>query len=302
MFRIALCLSCLLCATASADVSIHGTLSPGLKGGIDRQAIYLKADQMRIDLLPAPTHDGANEDSPASSILIRFSGQPAGMLFINHETNRIQMLSSLRAINVPQSANGVSDPSANPVRVEKRAETRQILGYAAQRYDFAFSGNVDPLVLLGQQLPAGIAGLINIKLQVSGSSWVVPGMAGASELAGFFAQLAQRQLTLGMLGPTSPEAAQDLSLLSPALSSALTEVLAQITREGFPLLTQTQSNMKVDMEGAMADLIQGTLESMGMGGQHSTESAFTAVDNESLAPELFYNGGLPKGYSLNTPQ
>jgi len=302
MFRIALFLSCLTCATAGADVSIYGTLTPGLKGGTDWQAMYLKEDQMRIDQLNAAAQEGASEDSASSSILIRFAGHPSGILYINHETKRIQMLSSLRGVNAEPSPNAGSDLSANPARVEKRDETREILGYTAQRYDFAFSGNVDPLVLLGQQVPESLAGLISIKLLLSGSSWVVPGMAGADELARFFEHLAERQLTIGMLGPTPPEAARDLSLLSPGLSSALTEVLAQISGEGLPLLTQTRSELKVDMEGIMADMVQSTLEALGMGGQHETESAVTAVDNGNVAAELFYDGGLPKGYSLNTPQ
>jgi len=91
-------------------------------------------------------------------------------------------------------------------------------------------------------------------------------------------------------------------LLSPGLSSALTEVLAQITTAGFPLLTQTHSDIRVDMEGAMADMIQGMLDAMGIGGSHSTESVVTGVHGGNVPPELFYDGLLPPGYSLNTPR
>ncbi len=302
MFRIALCLSWFSCATAWADITIDGTHSPGLGGGIDRQVVYLRQDQMRIDQLTTKVQDGNNRDSMNSSVLIRFSGRPPGLLFIDHDSMRVQMLSSLRAIDAAQTPDAGSAASASSVRVIERDETREILGHTAHRYDFAFAGNVDPLVLLGQQLTPGMAGLISIKLQLSGTSWVAPDMQGAKELADFFAQLTHRQLTIGMLGPTPTETAQELSLLSPALSSALTEVLARITTAGFPLLTQTHSDMQVDMEGAMADIIQGMLEAMGIGGQHSTESTVTGVHTGNVPPELFYDGLLPKGYSLNTPQ
>ena len=302
MLRIALCLSWFACATAWADITIDGTHSPGLSGGIDRQVIYLKEDQMRIDQLTVKAQDGKNTDRVDSSMLIRFSGRPSGWLFIDHDSMRVQMLSSLREIDTAQTPEAGSAPSASSVRVVEQDETREILGHTAHRYDFAFAGNVDPLALLGQQLSPGMAGMISIKLQVTGTSWVAPDMQGARELAAFFAQLSHRQLTLGMLGPTPPEAAQELSLLSPGLSSALTEVLARITTAGFPLLTQTHSDMRVDMEGAMADMIQGMLDAMGIGGPHSTESVVTGVHGGDLPPDLFYDGLLPKGYSLNTPQ
>lgn len=302
MFRIALCLSWFSCATAWADITIEGTHSPGLGGASDRQVIYLRRDQMRIDQLTTKARDGNNRDRVASSMLIRFSGHPSGLLYIDHDSMRVQMLSSLREIDTAQTPDAGSDPSASSVRVVERDETREILGHAAHRYDFAFAGNVDPLVLLGQQLAPDMAGLISIKLQVSGTSWVAPDMQGAKELAAFFAQLSRRQLTLGMLGPTPPETAQELSLLSPGLSSAVTEVLARITTAGFPLLTQTHSDVRVDMEGAMANMIQGMLEGMGIGGQHSTESVVTGVHGGNVPQELFYDGSLPQGYSLNTPQ
>jgi hypothetical protein len=302
MLRIALCLSSLLYATAWADITVTGTHSPGFGGGIDRQVIYLRENQMRIDQLPTLTQDGRNKESVVSSLLIRFSGRPSGLLFIDHDSMRVQMVSSLREINAAQTADAGSDPSVSSVRVVKRDQTREILGHTAHRYDFAFAGNVDPLVLLGQQLSPGMAGLISIKLQLTGTSWVAPDMEGARELAAFFAQLSRRQLTIGMPGPTPPETAQQLSLLSPGLSSALTEVLAQITTAGFPLLTQTHSDIRVDMEGAMADMIQGMLDAMGIGGSHSTESVVTGVRGGNVPPELFYDGLLPPGYSLNTPR
>jgi hypothetical protein len=56
------------------------------------------------------------------------------------------------------------------------------------------------------------------------------------------------------------------------------------------------------MEGAMADMIQGMLDAMGIGGSHSTESVVTGVHGGNVPPELFYDGLLPPGYSLNTPR
>jgi hypothetical protein len=290
LFRTILCLSCFLCATARADVTIEGTHTPGLDGGVGRQIIYLQDDQMRIDQLAA---QGA--ENVTSSVLIRFSGTPAGLLFINHESKRIELLSSLPATSSPGSG-------AGSVRVVKRDETRKILGHTASRYDFSFSGNVDPLALLGEQLPQGMAGTVTIKLNVSGTSWVVPGMDGAGELADFFAVLAGRQLSIAYASQSSPVSGQRMSLVSAELSGALTAVMKQITRSGMPLVTHTTSVLSPDMEGMMADVVQGLLDAAGLGDQQRTESTVTAVHSANLSPEQFYNKRLPAGYTLNTPR
>jgi hypothetical protein len=290
VLRIILCLTWFLYTTAWADVTIEGTHSPGLSGGVDRQVIYLRDDQMRIDQLAA-----ADQESVASSVLIRFSGTPAGLLFINHESKRVELLSSLPAASSPGSG-------AGSVRVVKRDETRKILGHTGVRYDFSFSGNVDPLALLGQQLPAGMAGVVTIKLSVSGTSWVVPGMDGAAELADFFALLAGRQLSIAYAGQNQPGTGQQMSLVSPGLSGALAAVMKQITRSGMPLLTQTKSVLNPDMEGMMADMVQGLLDAAGLGDQQRTESMVTAVRSGNLSAELFYNNRLPAGYTLSTPR
>ncbi len=290
MLRIFLCLSCFLCATAWADVTIEGTHSPGFSGGVDRQVIYLRDNQMRIDQLAA-----ADQESVASSVLIRFSGTPAGLLFINHESKRIELLSSLPAASK-------AGTGADSVRVVKRDETREILGHTALRYDFSFSGTVDPLAVLGQQLPAGMAGVVIIKLNVSGTSWVVPGMDGAAELVDFFALLAGRQLSIAHGGQNPPGTGQQLSLISPELSGALTAAMKQITRSGMTLVTVTSSVLSPDMEGMMADVVQGLLDAAGLGGQQRTESVVTAVRSGNLSAELFYNNRLPAGYTLSTPR
>lgn len=292
MLRSAIFLSWILGASAWADVSIEGTHSDGMGGGLNRHVVYLRDEQMRIDRLASLQQDPADTDSAASSLLIRFSGDPAGVMYLDHGSKAAEVLASL-------PGTGAASPSADPApTVVNRGETREILGHQTQRYDFSFSGNVDPLALLGQQLPPGMASLVSIRLWVSGTSWVAPGMDGADELADFFAQLTGRQLAIGMPGGISPAPGQALSVVSPGLSRALTGAMAQISRQGLPLLTQTRSVMKADMEGALADMIQGLLDATGMGGTQSTESRVTSVHTTKLPPELFYNNRLPAGYTL----
>jgi hypothetical protein len=292
VLQMTLCLGGCLWAPAWADLTIEGTHSPGFSGGVDRQVIYLRDEQMRIDQL---AQEGSNTDRVASSLLIRSSGRPAGLLHIDHGSRTVQVLSALPPTN---AANSALDPAANPVRVERRDETWEILGHTTQRYDFSFSGNVDPLALLGEQLPPGMAGMVSIKLNVSGTSWVAPGMEGAAELAGFFATLTGKQLAVGMLGQDPFALGQAGSVVSPGLSRAITEVMAQITREGLPLLTETRSNLVVDMHGTVADMIRALLAGMGLDAPQSTESIVTRVNTATVKPELFYSGGLPPGYSL----
>jgi hypothetical protein len=291
LLRMGLCLGgFLLCATASADITVEGTHSPGLSGGVDRQAIYLLDDQMRIDQLAA---DDSGLESIASSLLIRFSGQPAGVLYIDHESKTAEVLSTL-------STGKSADAAASPVSIVRRDETWELLGQTAQRYDFSFSGNVDPLLLLGDQLPPGMAGVISIKLNISGTSWVVPGMEGGTELAEFFATLASKQLVVRMPGQYAAAGSQG-SVLSSGLSQALTDVMARITQEGFPLLTETRSQLSVDMEGYMAEMVRVLLQGMGMDAPQNTESIVTRVNTAAVTPELFYSGGLPSGYTLTKP-
>ncbi|MCU0988723.1 MAG: hypothetical protein MUE63_03815 [Xanthomonadales bacterium] len=293
VLRMMLCLGGCLCAPAWADVTIEGTHSPGFSGGVDRQVIYLRDDQMRIDQL---AQGGSGADSVASTLLIRFSGRPAGLLHIDHGAGTVQVLSALPPTNAADSA---LDPAANPVRVERRDETWEILGHTARRHDFSFSGNVDPLVLLGGQLPPGMAGMASIRLDVSGTSWVAPGMDGAAELAGFFAALTGKQLAVALLGQDPFAMGQAGSVVSPGLSRAITEVMAQITREGLPLVTETRSMLRVDMVGTVADMIRALLAGMGLDAPQSTESIVTRVSTATVPAELFYSGGLPAAYTLH---
>jgi hypothetical protein len=288
LLRMTLCLSGCLGAPAWADLTIEGTHSPGFSGGVDRQVVYLRDDQMRIDQL---TQGAGNTDSVARSLLIRFSGQPAGLLHIDHGSRSVQVLSAL-------PPNAARDTAANPVRVERRDETWEILGHTAQRHDFSFSGDVDPLVLLGGQLPPGMAGMARIRLDVTGTSWVAPDMDGAAELAEFFATLTGKQLAVALLGQDAFAMGQAGSVVSPGLSRAITEVMAQITREGLPLLTETRSKLVVDMQGGVADMIRALLAGMGLDAPQSTESIVTRVNTATVTPELFYSGGLPVGYTL----
>lgn len=288
VLRMTLCLGACLGAPAWADITIEGTHSPGFSGGVERQVVYLRDDQMRIDQLAR--NEGSTE-SVASTLLIRFSGQPAGLLHIDHGSRTVQVISAL-------PPNSARDPAAGPVRVLRRDETWEILGHTAQRYDFSFSGNVDPLVLLGGQLPPAMAGMVSIKLNVSGTSWVAPEMDGAAELAGFFATLTGKQLAVAMLGQDAFSMGQAGSVVSPGLSRAATEVMAQITREGFPLLTETRSTLQVDMQGAVADMVRALLAGMGLDAPQSTESIVTRVNTATVTPDLFYAGGLPAGYTL----
>lgn len=286
------CLGACLGASAWADVTIEGTHSPGFSGGVDRQVVYLRDEQMRIDQL---AQNGGSTENVASTLLIRFSGQPAGLLHIDHGAKTVQVLSALPPAD---AANSARDLAAITLRVERRDETWEILGHTAQRFDFSLSGNVDPLVLLGGQLPPGMAGMARIKLNVSGTSWVAPEMDGAAELAGFFATLTGKQVAVALLGQDAFAMGQAGSVVSPALSRALTEVMAQITREGFPLLTETRSNLKVDMQGTVADMVRALLAGMGLDAPQSTESIVTRVNTANVIPELFYSGALPPGYTL----
>ena len=75
--------------------------------------------------------------------------------------------------------------------------------------------------------------------------------------------------------------------------------MAQITREGFPLLTETRSNLEVDMQGTVADMIQALLDGMGLSAPQGTESIVNRVNTAPVSAGLFFSGGLPPGYTLD---
>lgn len=287
------CLFAFVCAPTWADLTIEGTHAPGFSGGVDRQVVYLRDDQMRIDQLG---HNDESTQNVVSTLLFRFSGKPAGLLHIDHESKTVQVLSALPPAG---AANSTRDLAASRLRVEHRDETWEILGHTAQRYDFSLSGDVDPLVLLGGQLPPALASMVRIRLNISGTSWVAPEMEGAAELADFFAALTGKQLAVALLGQDPFARGQARSVVSPALSHALTEVMAQITRKGFPLMTETRSNLEVETQGTVADTIRALLAGMGLDAPQSTESIVTRVITAAVTPELFYSGGLPAGYTLH---
>jgi len=293
-----LLLICLLSATAWADLTVDGTSTPGLDGGIERFTMYLKDEQLRVDRPVTKNIDGREVDTVENSILVRFTGEPAGVLVLDHGDRTVKVVATLAVKADGQSA-GAKAASASSASIIKTDETRVILGHTARRYDFSFNGSIDPLVMAGQQLPPELAGMLRIDLSVAGSSWVVPGMQGEQEFAGFMEKMAENEMIIGQSAAGQQDAVGKAGLISAELSSGLKDVMTQLSKHGLPVQTTTDSNMSVALEGQMAVLMQGMLDGLGISGNYPSETIATRVDAAEVDAAMFYHGGVPDGYTVS---
>lgn len=276
--------------TAQADLTLQGTNTPGVSGATDYYTIYLKDEQMRIDQFsPGP---GGNAGTLTNTVLVRFTGNPAGVVLLDHGASTATLLSNLTALP--------ADSPTREVQVFPRNGQREFLGKTAQGYDYSLSGKLDPAALAGLQLPAQMVDAIQVRLLITGSAWVLPGHAGSDELSAFCARLASHQLSttmvtnvLGVPGGVTPA-------VSAGLVSGLVNVIAQMATKGLPAYATTTSDAKVDSLGYFADLAQSVLDESGIGESH-TESRVTRADTNLIDSDLFYRGGLPENYPLTTP-
>jgi hypothetical protein len=276
--------------TAHADLTLQGTNTPGVSGATDYYTIYLKDEQMRIDQF-SPGPDG-EAGQMTNTILVRFTGNPAGIVLLDHGARSATLVSKLTAL-----------PANSPTRevqVFPRNGQREFLGKAARGYDYSLNGKLDPAALAGLQLPAQIADAINVRLLITGNVWVVQGHEGSEELSAFCARLAQNQLSTNMATKALGVAGGDTPAVSAGLISGLVNVIAYMVDKGLPAHAITTSDAKVDSMGYFTDVAQGVLDETGIGESY-TETRVTRADTHLIDSELFYQGGLPDNYPLTTP-
>lgn len=272
-------------ATAWADLTVEGSHSPGVYGGTDRFKLYLKHGQMRIDQVTTAMINGQAGDSVDASILIRFEGTPAGVLLLDHQSRTVEVAAHLPAGAAP-------DPSGTSAVITRREESQVLAGFHSWRYDYTFNGPIDPSTLPGLQLSPQMRAMMQLEFAVTGTSWLVPDMPGQQELAAFFTRMAANGVTLGELaGPMG-------SLLSPSLSAGLTGLLADLSREGFPMNVTSQAQVMSTAGGQMAIMVDSTLQGLGIPTRFVTETAVDSLNTTEVSSSLFYQSGLPAGYQL----
>jgi len=273
--------------TAQADLTLQGTNTPGVSGAMDYYTVYLKDEQLRIDQFsPGPGGDPGNM---THTVLVRFTGNPAGIVLLDHGAKSATLLSKLTELP--------ADSPTREVQVFKRNGQREFLGNAAHSYDYSLSGKLDPAALAGLQLPAQIVDVIRVRLLITGNVWVVPGYEGSDELSAFCARLAQHQLSTALVSNVLGVAGGETSAVSAGLVSGLVNLMAQMSDKGLPVNAITTSDAQVDSQGYFAELAQGVLDETGIGESY-TETRVTQADTDLIDPELFYRGGLPENYPL----
>lgn len=293
---VVLAFALLAAAGARADLTIAGENTPGADGGTDRYVIYVKNEQMRIDQLA-----GAGGDTITNSMIIRFTGSPAGTLFLDHEARTVMVLPIDTVLEAEQRVSARSDAGSSARPITRKDETKEVMGRTTEGYDFRFSGTATPPGMDGQQMPPGMADMLKIRLDVSGTAWVAPGLDGADELAAFYRKMEENQMTFGGAGAQPPAEGSGETLTYPGISSGLTGIMADIAEKGFPLRTETTTDVSVDAQGPMAGMMEqmmsGAMGSMGSMGNSTHVSEVTGVSTDSIDSELFFDGGLPEGYT-----
>ncbi|HET6564944.1 MAG TPA: hypothetical protein VFG52_05980 [Xanthomonadales bacterium] len=275
---------------AQADLTLQGINTPGVTGAPDYYTVYLKDEQMRVDqFLPGA---GGEAGQLTNTVLIRFSGNPAGIVLLDHGARTATLLSSLTPL--PE------DTATREVQVFKRNGQRELLGSLTDGYDYSLSGKLDPAALAGLQLPAEMVAAIQVRLLVTGSVWVAPGREGSEELSAFLTRLASHQVSTHMVTNALGVMGGDSSAVSTGLVSGLVNVFRQMAHQGLPVYATTTSDAKVDSQGYVAVLAQGVLDETGIG-ESSTETRLTHADVNPVDADLFYGGGLPQNYPLTAP-
>jgi len=243
---------------------------------------------MRIDQFsPGP---GGEAGQVTNTVLIRFTGNPAGIVLLDHGAGSATLLSKLAPLQ--------TDSPTREVQVFPRNSQREFLGKGAPGYDYSLNGKLDPAALAGLQLPAQVVDAISVRLLITGSVWVIPRHEGSLELSAFCARLAQHQLSSTMVTDALGVAEGATPAVSAGLVSGLVNIIAYMADKGLPAFAITTSDAKVDSLGYFADLAQGVLDNTGIGESY-TETRLTRVDTDLIDSSLFYSGGLPENYPIN---
>ena len=279
-------------ADGRADLTIMGENTPGENGGTDRYMIYLKDEQMRIDQL-----EGVEGDQVSNSMIIRFTGTPPGTLFLDHEARTVDIIPIDTVLSAEQMVSAEPDAASVADPVVERDETREVMGRTTEGYDFRFSGTATPPGMDSQQMPPGMADMVRIRLDMTGTAWVAPDLDGADELAAFYRKMAENQMTFGGVDAEPPAPESGEALTYPGLSYGLTNVMAEIAEKGFPLRTEMTADVSVDAQGPMAGMLRQMMS--GATGSSSHVSEVKSVLTDSVDAGLFFDGGLPEGYEEN---
>lgn len=299
MRAIIIVISWLLCASAmadvTADVTVDVTQSPGVSGGTARYVIYLQDDQLKVSEA-ASTEDGATREigNPA---LVRLTGQAPGAVVIQHGSRSVQRVATLTPIT---SGEGTGISSGNfSLRVVPSQETRRIGGLNARKVDFSLTGNVDAQALLGPQATSYLTNLAVVIVEISGTAWAAQDAPGASEVTHFLEGLSTRRIEVSAPNHGDPTFDVLKNLVTPDLTAAVATLLVEIGRHGMPLTTHSTVVLKGDANSRMGFVVQGILDGVGLGEPFKTETHVTRTGVEAIAPERFYNGGLPAGYRID---
>ena len=314
-FRILVLLIGLAVASVAAaqDLTVHVVSS--LRScadcdATDEQALvmYLHEDQLRMDQGPY-------------SMLIRLSGGFRGLLLLDHGARRAQYLPmeviAAGEALIDATGTGTAEDAttaleetfgglapALTIELVQNGEV-EIVEVASRHVSWSNTGSAGlPFAAaderMGGQIPAEqmeeFSEYMRVVQTTSGWSWVDPEIPGSEHLAAFFTTLAQMGVNPYALSSDDPGAMAGIGMFA-----ALTGTMGQIAQHGLPHHTASVTIVELRFGGelaAMAPMLEGMLPPL----VSASTSRVHRVDVDPIDnPEaLFYGGGTPPGYEVQT--
>jgi hypothetical protein len=267
--------------------------------------IYVRGDQMRVDQ-GTWRNDKQPSGRPSQSMIFRLSGPSAGMLLIDHAKRRVLFLPlgdvhaaepSVRSRTATVRGGGGIDLVARaknhnmrlPDRIEVVSGGRSTpLRIELEPVPFHFEGKTTVPGMSRGDVPPEMYAMMTPILTIEGTALVAKNVPGADVLADFYRRLVAANL--------DAPGGEDVSG-TPSMSVGLMAVDAWVTARGFPVVMGSDSRIRFDLQGAMAQVAARMTKLM----PGASSSSFTVVNSVSTDPvdsAVFYDGGMPAGYKV----
>jgi len=232
--------------------------------------LSIKDDQMRTDssdgqvsMLIRPAADGTHE-----------------YVFLDHAERKAMIMPREMAGRAEPVTSATTDNFVRPVGTDENGLLRVEYGYVGSA---SLPGGVG-----GGEIPAELKDMIAVVMEVQGIAMVEPEAEGSEELVEF-----SRMLASGMGNVEG----------SSGLTQGLATSMLHVAAHGMPMETQTTTEIRirVNAEGPMRGMIESMANRM-PNMKSRSRSVVHEVSTDSVDASLFYDGGFPEGYAVETMQ
>jgi hypothetical protein len=240
-------------------------------------------------------------DQGPRSVIFRPTGERPGFLFIDHEARRVDFLPSSTvaageaAVSAETAVEYETSPDPLPglealapiptsVRLIRNGQ-EEVVPLDLQKIGFHYEGDATLPGMDQAGIPTEMADMIKTVLRIESRASVAPELEGAGTIPAFYEGMAEA-------GAATPGAS------FASMSEGLVAVNNQIAAAGFPIWVGSVTRVDVEVEGPMAQMMEGMLRKMpGMGNTLSV-SVVESISTDPVDRSLFYDGGMPPDYRV----